>query len=678
METVTAVAPDNTAVVAMPRRRGRSKAPNFCYSGPLSVIPLELDLSDERVRRRVERQWAAVFELRRAVQRDAADRCRAYFAAHHERKRDPKELRDRLGLTRKGIAAAAKAHIEASGWMRDHLTKAVGLHVAEEVWQTVDRHLFPDASGRRHGAPRVGSWWDFTRIPGRARSHTKTTPAWETWRLVGTLEGHLAAHRHPQLPASVTDAARAAEQPAGTSILAQPAQLPAPDRPSGSTWWEHNGALAVVFTGLAGGDLVLPIRLPQGAGHWAHLVHFLAEPNVWHKIDMVRVRDRRAPGGWRYYAHLLVHHAGYQSASTLARRAKVSTGRRAGLDVNVSNLSVASFPEHHPEELVVERVALSAAENEAADRAARRARARQRALDRSRRNTNSDQYGLSARQQARALRRAENGLSVKQVQNPGGARAARADGAPLRAYRRDRLSRTYQRTRADHATDARVRSQAKHARARDTAARIVAIHGNTMTVEHGRISNWARLWGKRIQLFSPGMLTAALTTECQATGGRLQRASTRSTAMSQHCICGQRVPKNLAQRVHDCPSCGLRKDRDVVSAVLAACVEMTDPDDPGTARVNYELAQAVRPGLASQQEARTQSTGTSRPRDHPAASARAGSHHSVTSAEQRNHQSAHPRTDQLAGRRGTSRTQSRTSGFGGSMVRRTDQLLGRA
>lgn len=169
----------------------------------MTVIPLELDASDAVVLRRLERQWRAVFRLRRALQRDAADRCRAYWAAHRERQRDPKALRERLGLTRKGIEAAAKAHIEASGWMRDHLTKAVGLHVADEVWETIVRHLFADASGRRHGPPRVGSWWDFSRIPGRARSHTKTKPVWETYRLVGTLEGHLQAYRHPQLAAEI-------------------------------------------------------------------------------------------------------------------------------------------------------------------------------------------------------------------------------------------------------------------------------------------------------------------------------------------------------------------------------------------------------------------------------------------------------------------------------------------
>ena len=175
---------------------------------------LELDAADAEVRRRLERQWTAGFRLRRALQRDAAARCRAYWAADRARAQDPKALRDRLGLTRKGIEAAAKAHIDRSGWLRHHLTKAVGLHVADEVWQTVDRHLFADATGRRQGAPRVGSWWNFTRIPGRARSHTKPTPVWETWRLVGTLDGHLTAYRHPQLAPSVSTAAEAAGQPA--------------------------------------------------------------------------------------------------------------------------------------------------------------------------------------------------------------------------------------------------------------------------------------------------------------------------------------------------------------------------------------------------------------------------------------------------------------------------------
>ena len=227
MTTMAAAPTDiSTAIsseVGVPRRRGKSKAPNFNYTGPVSVIRLELDLSDERTRRRLQRHWQAVFRLRRALQRGAADRCRAYWAAHHERRANPKRLRERLGLSRKGIEAAAKAHIEASGWMRDHFTKAVGLHVADEVWETVDRHLFADASGRRLGPPRIGAWWEFTRIPGRARSHTKTKPVWETYRLVGTLDGHLDTYRHPHLPAGIiTTGARRWPSPPGWRRRAGP------------------------------------------------------------------------------------------------------------------------------------------------------------------------------------------------------------------------------------------------------------------------------------------------------------------------------------------------------------------------------------------------------------------------------------------------------------------------
>ena len=418
-------------------RRGKSKSPNFKYEGPVSVIRLELDVSDPGVRRRVEAQWVAVFGLRRALQQDAQHRCRAYWSAHRERGADPKAVRERLGLSRKGIEAAAKKHIEASGWMRDHLTKAVSLHVADEVWETVDRHLFADSSGRRHGRPRVGSWWDFTRIPGRARSHTKATPTWETWRLVGTLDGHLQAHRHPDLPAAVSTAVDAVAQRSGTSILAQPARKPAPAKPASGSWWDHAGALAVVFTGLPAGDMVLPVRLPQGAGRWVHLAHFLADPTLWHKIDLVRVRDRKAPSGWRYYAHLLTHQGTYASESTRVRRAAIPTGRRAGLDANVSNLALASFPAAHPEQLRVDQIRCTGAQQQAAARAAKRARDRQRAVDRSRRNTNADQYGPSQRQRKRAQRRTAQGLPVKQVTNPGGARYARADGVPLRGYRHD-------------------------------------------------------------------------------------------------------------------------------------------------------------------------------------------------------------------------------------------------
>jgi hypothetical protein len=412
-----------------------------------------------------------------------------------------------------------------------------------------------------------------------------------------------------------------------------------------------------VFTGLPAGDVVLPVRLPQGAGQWAHLCHFLADPGMWHKIDLVRVRDCKAPGGWRYYAHLLTHQAGYETPATRARRAQVPTGRRAGVDANVSNLALASFPADQPAGLAVEQIGCTDEQQQAAARAAKRARARQRALDRSRRNTNAEQYSPSPRQAARAVRRQQRGLAPRQVTNPGGARHGRTDGVPLRAYRHDRLSGRYQRTRADHAAEARSASQAKPARARDVAARIVATHGNRITIEDCRVSTWARLWGKRIALFSPGMLVAALKQECVATGGRLHRAATIATALSQHCLCGQRVPKTLAQRTHDCGHCGLHGDRDIISAILAACVELADPDDPRTARVDYRLAHALRAWLASQQEWEGSVNRHQPPAPDDAGSTRTSSHHLVASAEQAAPGPPPNSPSPKPGRRGPSRKQ---------------------
>jgi hypothetical protein len=59
----------------------------------------------------------------------------------------------------------------------------------------------------------------------------------------------------------VSTAPEAAAFLGGTSILAQPAHLPVPARPTSGKWADHDGALAVVFTGLPGGDMVLPVRL---------------------------------------------------------------------------------------------------------------------------------------------------------------------------------------------------------------------------------------------------------------------------------------------------------------------------------------------------------------------------------------------------------------------------------
>jgi hypothetical protein len=182
---------------------------------------------------------------------------------------------------------------------------------------------------------------------------------------------------------------------------------------------------------------------------------------------------------------------------------------------------------------------------------------------------------------------------------PRAARKRRGNGAPQSAYRNDTLSSAYRRERAAAACEAQATSQARRELARQIAARFVRDHGCTYVIEDCDLQSWSQRWGRRMAAFTPGLLVGALEHEAAAvariaavTGG-VARASTRMTALSQHCLCGQRVAKALHERTHACTTCQLRGDRDAVSATLAACVVLTSPGEPASAEVDYALARAI-------------------------------------------------------------------------------------
>ena len=545
----------------------------------LAVLRLALDTTDPVQRNRIESIFSAAYRVRRAVQRDARDRTRAYWAARRERARDAASVRDRLGLSRPGLEHAAYAHVDAAPHLRRAITKAVAMHIADGVWTATERHLFRDATGQRHGMQRPTGWYDFTRIPGRAQSHT-TEHKWESFRLHGSLAGHRAAYT------------------TADGRFRQPDHL-RPVTPPKAGWWHHAGPLAVVFTGLPIGTLVVPVRLPAAPSNQAILDHFLGDASRWHKIDLVRHRDPTAAGGWRYEAHLLVLTGAYVSPATQARRdqAAVSTAtRRAGIDVNVSNLTVASHDGGR--DLQITRVLHDDSARQALAKRTRRQARQNRRLDRSRRATNPDQYELSARQQRYSERRARAGLPPVTM-TPRGPRKHRGNGMPLTAFRHDTLSNSYRRERATVACEAAATTQARRDLARQIAARFVRDHGCTFVVEDCDLRSWSRRWGRRMAAFTPGLLVTALEHEAAAVAARagltggVERASTRATALSQHCLCGARVPKPLAERTHACGACDLRGDRDAVSATLAACVALTVRSEPASATLDLALARVL-------------------------------------------------------------------------------------
>ncbi|MEU8792695.1 zinc ribbon domain-containing protein [Streptomyces sp. NPDC048643] len=609
----------DAAGAAARRFRGKNKSRRWKRGEDteIAVIRLPLDVNNHQDLRRVEQLYSAMWSVKRALQRDARAAVDAYWAGDVRRESGAKAWRAELGLSREGMERRAYRHIERALHLGHYVTKALVMHQADEVFETaVCRHLFPDAAGRRFGRPKTGTWWKYTRIPGRARSHT-TARKWETFRLHGTLAGHMDTYRHRDLDSSVTSPDQAAQLPPGTSILEQPRRLPVPARTPGrvptagvtskgtpktraATWWDHTGPLAVVFTGGSGserGDLVLPVRLPSGAGRWPRLLHFLNDSGTWHKVDLVRRQDVSAPDGWVYEAHLMVLAGGYASPTTRSRRrAAAELDRVGGIDGNVSNVSVVSFPStFDPSDGPVESswIELTDEEHAALAKARRKERGRKRALDRSRRATNPVQYGPSKRQQARTERRKQDDLPERHVHVPGGPRAANKAGIPKQAYRRDDLSAGYRHTRTRLAEAAATEAAAKDHRARRIAEHIVAAHGAELTVEDCNISTWYRRWGRALQATTPGRLITATGRECEKTGGRLLRASTFTTKLSQTCMCGNRVSKTLADRVHACPTCGLVGDRDIVSAALNAHVRLADPDDPSTARLDTVQARST-------------------------------------------------------------------------------------
>ncbi|TJZ55483.1 transposase [Streptomyces piniterrae] len=590
--------------------------------GQVSVMVLPLAITDSADLDRLEKLCAAIWSIKRAVQRDARAKADAYWAAKHERDRDgAKAIRERLGLSLDGLVRCAYRHLEDAGHLKHHVSKALAMHIAAEVWTGISRHLFPDATGKCFGRPKVGRWHEFTRIPGRARSHT-TDNKWETFRLVGTIHGHAMAY---------TDG--------GQHAMSQPRRMPKPPMPEGRvptgkltasgkpgmrkvSWWDHTGPLAVVFAGgpdSKRGDLVLPVRVPQGTGPWTRVEHFLSNPLTWHKVDLVRRRKASAPGGWVYEAHLMVLGPGYTAPAVQAMRDQATQlDRKGGVDGNVSNLSIVSFPAQLDGGTPVStEVTLTDAERARLEREAKKQRGRARALERSRRATNAGQYGLSKKQAQRAEHRAAKGLEPKTVTVPGGARAARSDGVPKQAFRRDRLSANYRTQRARQAEHAAAIAEHRRHRARLVAREIIANHGPVLVVEDCDIRTWYRLWGKRLSQTTPGMLVAALDVECKAAGGRLVRASTWSTALSQHCLCGERVNKTLRDREHKCIACGLVGKRDLVSAALAAFVDFGDVDDPKTAFLDTAMSRHAQivygEGLEEAlRESTTQSQNTSR------------------------------------------------------------------
>jgi putative transposase len=93
-------------------------------------------------------------------------------------------------------------------------------------------------------------------------------------------------------------------------------------------------------------------------------------------------------------------------------------------------------------------------------------------------------------------------------------------------------------------------------------------HGADIACEKLDYVAWQKNFPRSVRDRAPGLLVDMMRRKAESAGGnRLYEYSTKSTALSQTCLCGNRKKKPLSQRVHRC-ECGITEDRDLFSAYL--------------------------------------------------------------------------------------------------------------
>lgn len=268
-------------------------------------------------------------------------------------------------------------------------------------------------------------------------------------------------------------------------------------------------------------ELSLPVRTrhvggSHGAKHQRLVAHALQQ-----RICFARLIRQRHGTVWRYYVQLVL-----EGKPLLTIPAG---GKTLGVDLNVSNLAYAG-----------DDVAGLLPFAPGVVDGSKHTRRVQRHLDRQRRTNNPDNY--------------------------------RQDGTIRPGAKRWQVSK---RMRVVH--DRLADLQRRQADQRDNengriANQVVSV-GRIIKAEAISVKGWQKTWGRQIAKRAPAGCMDRIARKAESAGGYLVTFSTRSTALSQTCICGQVAKKTLKQRVHLCPRCGLQMHRDLLSAYLARFVD---------------------------------------------------------------------------------------------------------
>lgn len=101
-----------------------------------------------------------------------------------------------------------------------------------------------------------------------------------------------------------------------------------------------------------------------------------------------------------------------------------------------------------------------------------------------------------------------------------------------------------------------------------------------------------KMYGKSIGKSAPSMFINILKKKLSLYGGTFIDIPTKTTKLSQTCICGQVKKKKLSTRHHKC-DCGVNMQRDLFSAFLAIFVTKSGKLSIKKAKKNYPIYEPI-------------------------------------------------------------------------------------
>ncbi len=240
------------------------------------------------------------------------------------------------------------------------------------------------------------------------------------------------------------------------------------------------------------------------------------------KVKFVRIVRRKLNGRVRFYAQLVCEGHPYQKAKNTLGQGVV------GIDIGPSTLAVVTNElaalEHFCEELAPIQPVI---------------RKRQRKLDRQRRAGDPQNY--------------------------------KGDGTLKEGKKEMHFSKRYISTREQLAEVYRKQAAYRKSLHGRQVNRILAL-GNVIKMEGLSYRAFQKMFGKSVGFRGPGTFVAFLRRKAGNAGAEVDEFSTRTTHLSQVCLCGKIAKKPLSQRWHVC-ECGVGPiQRDLFSAWLARFV----------------------------------------------------------------------------------------------------------